>query len=155
MKKTVITVLLAVGLALTGITLVTIGDAFAQPIDAGPGSGSAVAPADVLHDPVTDPVAAFDDARAAQKIGWPLALLACLIMVARAAQTAGKRWSWAWLKWLNTGVRAFVIAGVITVGSAAFNTLALGGTWYAVGLAAAVALLAVITPAPKPAEPST
>lgn len=159
MKKTLILVVFATGLALTGIAFVTAADAFAQTVDAGvmldagvgSGSGSAM-PADVLDDPVTNPAAAFDDAKAMHKLGWPLLLLASLIMIAKGLLTAGKRWSWSWLKWLNTGVRAVAIAGVITVASAAFNTLALGGTYFAVMVAAAGALFTMIAPTPKPVE---
>lgn len=154
MKKTAILVLLSAGLATSGITCVSVANAddAGVVLDAGVGSGSAALPADVLHDPVTHPQAAFDDARAAQKIGWPLCVLAVLIMLARGAQTAGKKWAWRWLAWLNTGVRAFVLAGIGTVGAAAFNSLALGGTWFAVALAAAASLLALMAPTPKPAS---
>lgn len=117
-------------------------------------SAPVLAPADKLHDPVLAPLEAMDDARAMQKLGWPLALLASLIMVARGLASAGKRWpSVRWLAWLNTGVRAFAIAGVATVAAAAFNTLALGGTWFAVAMAAAGAGLAMLVPSPPPKSP--
>lgn len=121
------------------------------------GSGSSspapvIAPADKLRDPVSDPVGAFDDVRAARKLGWPLALLAVLIMVARGLQSAGQRWpNSRWLSWLNTGARAFVIAGAATVAAASFNTLALGGTWFAVAMAAVGAALALLAPKPPAA----
>lgn len=153
MKKTALSVLIATALAAGGITCVSVANAddAGVVLDAGVGSGSAM-PADELDDPVTNPSAAFDDAKAMHKLGWPLLLLATLIMVAKGLLTAGKRWKWKWLTWLNTGVRAVAIAGVITVGSAAFNTLALGGTYVAVLIAAAGALFTLIAPTPKPGE---
>lgn len=133
---------------------VALADAGATAItDAGAGSGSGSAtPADKLHDPVAEPMAAFDDVVAMKKIGWPLALLGALIMLARGVQSAAKRWPTVKaLAWLGTGVRAFVIAGVITVSTASFNALATGGTWFAVAMAAFGAFLALLAPAPKPA----
>jgi hypothetical protein len=112
------------------------------------GSGSSVTPADQLHDPVVDPLGALDDVRAAKKIGWPLALLAGLVMVVRGLQTAASRWpSVGALAWLGTGVRAVVLAGVATVSAAAYNSLALGGTWFAVAVAAVGAALWLLAPA--------
>jgi hypothetical protein len=126
------------------------------------GSGSSLPPATTtgpapkapsveLHNPVTDPIAAFDDVKAAKKLGWPLALLALLIMLTRGLGTIGTRWgSMSWLAWLGKGSTAVIVSGVGTVATAAFNTLALGGTWFAVMMAAAGAFFALLAPA-KPA----
>jgi hypothetical protein len=125
----------------------TVGYAIAG---TGSGSGSAVvAPADGLHDPVIAPVEAYDDFRAAQKIGWPLALLAALVMLTRGLATASTKWSISWLAFLSKGAAAVILAGLGTCGAAAFNTLALGGTWFAVATAAIGAALALIQPTPK------
>ena len=71
---------------------------------------TAAAPADQLHDPATSPLEAWDDLKAARKVGWPLALLAAAIMLARGLGTVGR--NVAWLAWLNKG-RAAVILGSI------------------------------------------
>lgn len=139
------------GRPLAGLLFVSDGSGSASSSAIAPPS-QPVVPADQLHDPVADPIKAFDDVRAAQKIGWPLALLATLVMAARGLSSAGKRWpSVRWLSWLNTGARAFVIAGLTTLSCAAFNTLALGGTWFAVAMAACAAFLTLVTPSPKTA----
>jgi hypothetical protein len=148
-------------------SLYELGRAHAQGtvavVDAGvttPTTGSAAvvtpaSPADKLHDPIAEPQQAFDDAVAMKKIGWPLLLIGALLMIARGMQSAGKRWpSVRWIAWLNTGPRAFAIAGLITVGSAAFNTLVGGGTWFAVATAAMAAGLAMMVPAPAPPKPA-
>lgn len=130
-------------------TIVFAADAPAITAGSGSGSGSAVpAPADQLHNPVDAPVAAYDDFKAAQKIGWPLALLAALVMLTRGIATAATRWSISWLAWLAKGAAATAISGAGAIGAAAFNTLALGGTWFAVAVAAMGALLALMTPKP-------
>jgi len=159
MRKTILLCVLAVGLALTGLSLATLGEAFADDagvaLDAGPGSGSGSAiQADDLDDPVLAPAAAFDDAKALHKIGWPLLLLGCLIMLTKGLRSAGKKWPWAWLSWINAGYRATALAGALTVGSAAFNTLALGGTWFAVLVAAGGALLMLFQPTPATPAPT-
>jgi len=150
----VLAFLCAFGFGLEIYAFADSGAAVVAPATTGSGSGSQVAPADQLHDPVVDPTAAFNDAMAMKKIGWPLALLASLIMLARGVQSAAKRWpDVKAVAWLGSGSRAFAIAGALTIGAAAFNVLAKGGTWYAVAIAAAGALFALLAPAPKPAGP--
>ena len=98
-----------------------------------------------LHDPTVDPLAAVDDVRAAKRHGWPAAVLAGSIMLALALRTAGKKWpTQRWILWLNTGKRAFVIAAVISVGSACFDAVVLGGTLMAIAFAGAFAFFALM-----------
>lgn len=109
-------------------------------------------PADQLHDPIDDPGPAYDDlVRAKKSGGWALALLAGFVMITRVlARLPGSLGAW-----FRVGVRATVVAAGGAIGVAAFNALALGGTWIAVLFAAVGAGLALITPIPppKPAEP--
>jgi hypothetical protein len=113
------------------------------------GSGSAIAsPADQLPNIATNPVKAFDAEKAAYKLGWPLAVLAAIIMLGRGVGQLGKKL--AWLAWLNRGKAAVITAGVVTVAIAGFNALALGGTWYAALLAVATAGFALMKPHVEP-----
>lgn len=127
-------------------TSITVGSA-------GAGSGSAVtSPADQLPDIVTNPGKAFDAEKAAYKLGWPLAVLAAIIMLGRGAGLLGRQFSW--LAWIGKGKAAVVTAGIVTVAIAAFNALALGGTWYAALFAAIYAGLALLKPHVEP-QPTT
>ena len=115
-------------------------------VDMTPPSDSHALPPPVLHDPIVAPLQAFDDAEAARKVGWPALVLAGCVMLAMAARTLGKKWpDVAWLAWLNTGKRAFVIGAVVTVGSAAFDVLIMGGTPMAVAFAAFASVMAVLS----------
>lgn len=124
----------------------SFGLADAQPVDAGPvlvepfiGAGPAPAPAapkpsDSLDNPATDPVAAWDDAKAAKKIGWVALVFALGVMLAKLAGTLGK--SIRQLAWLDKGKTAVVVGGVLAVGAAGYDTLASGGSLLAVALGA-------------------
>lgn len=123
---------------------------------ASSGSGSAVAaPADQLPDAVAHPADAITAEKAAyNKAGWPLAVLAGLIMIGRGLGAVSKKW--APLAWLGKGRAAVLAAGGVTLAIAAFNALALGGTWYAAIVAAASAGFALMRPhaEPQPAPAS-
>jgi hypothetical protein len=159
MKKTALLCILAIGLGTTGYAIVTVGDAFADEgsaiVDAGIGSGSGSTepappkPSDSLDNPVDDPVAAWNDLKAAKKLGWAAAILAGLVMAAAGLARAGERWpSSRFLAWfIEHKTVIFVVSGVGAVSAAAFNTLVLGGTMMAVVFAAAGAALAMMTPA--------
>lgn len=155
-------------LALLGAMLVTIGPAWIgyqvargddgsgsallAPIDAGVASAPAEAPAkpsDALHDPVSSPSAAFDDLKAAKKMGWGLLVLAVLVMACRVLGKLGGRF-----KALGTGRIAVVIAAVGTLAVTAYNALALGGTWMAAASAAIVAGAAFWNSHAEPKEPA-
>jgi hypothetical protein len=117
------------------------------------GSDSATVPADQLPDVAANPAAAISAEKAAyNKEGWPLALLAGLIMLGRGVGFFAKKW--APLAWLGKGRAAVITAGVVTLAAAAFNALALGGTWYAALVAAAAAGFALMKPhaEPQPAQ---
>jgi hypothetical protein len=110
-----------------------------------PASFAPAAPSTGLSDPTADPLGAIDDFEAARRHGWPVVVIGTAIMLALALRSIGKRWPGVgWIAWLNAGKRAFAIAGVITVGSAVFDVLVLGGTPYAAGWAGVMALLALL-----------
>lgn len=110
-------------------------------------------PSDKLHNPVTDPFAAIDDARGLKKNGWPILLLGVLIMLARGLGAAGERWPKLKSLIKLGGIVGTVVVAIGTVASAAFDSLVLGGSWYAVGVAAIGAVILLIHPNPK--KPAT
>lgn len=115
-------------------------------IDAGPGELAADTstaapqpapkPSDTIHDPTTDPGAALGDVKAAKKYGWGAALFAVLLMLGRVAAKAK---SIAPLAWLGKGRTAVVVAGAMTVLAGCYDAAMQGGSWTAIGIAAAVA----------------
>lgn len=130
-------------------------------VDAGtPDAGSASAPSpaplpsDSLANPVDDPVEAYSDLKAAKKQGWAFAVLAGLCMAAAALGRAAMKWpTWPVLSWINEHKKVLLItAGVGVTATAAFNALALGGSWFAIIGAAGGALLAFISTAPSEAK---
>lgn len=134
----------------------------------GSGSGSAIAvvtvtasppaavsttPADQLHDPTSDPVAAFDDLKAAKKLGWPALVFAIVLIAARVAAKLGK--SVSFLAKLGTGRVAVYVAGAAAVAVAGYNAAALGGSAIAIAAAALMAAFALLDPeAPPKNEPA-
>jgi hypothetical protein len=109
-------------------------DTHALPAPALTGSGSDVAPADKLHDPLAAPIAAFDDVLAAKKLGWPILVLVALILISRVLARVG-----GVFKPLGSGKAALGIAAVGTFAITAYNAVALGGSWFAAVTAAVVA----------------
>jgi len=156
MLKTARLCILAVCLGLTGYTLATIDQAFgapppndmliAQAAPAAPGAGSGSAttptpvplPSDSLHNPATDPVAAWDDAKSARKLGWPSLVFAVVTMLAWGLGTVGKNLTW--LAWLNKGKTATILGAAAAIGMAGYNAAVEGGTIYAMGFAVLMAL---------------
>jgi hypothetical protein len=126
------------------------------------GSGSAVTPAAAptppsatLPNPVDDPLAVIDTVRLQKKQGWAPAILACIVMLTAGFSRAAAKWpSSKLLAWFAKNKTAiFLISGLSVTSAAAFNALALGGTWMAAAYAAVVAgasLLRPGTPAPQP-----
>lgn len=156
-----IKVLLVILVFAVGLQVIAFADS-----GSGSGSGSAVlettpvdhaappvvvvVPADKLHDPLTQPTQAFDDIGAATKVGWPIAMLAVAILLTRTLGSLSKRWPQVkGLAWLNTGAAAVIVAAIATIATAAYNTLALGGTWTATVMAATVAGFALLAPVPN------
>lgn len=104
-------------------------------------------PADKLHDPLASPQAAFDDLKAAKKLGWGVLVLAVLIMTCRVLGRLGGAF-----KFLATGKVAILIGAVGTLAMTAYNALVLGGTWMAALAAAIVAGAAFWDAQAKPKE---
>ncbi len=132
---------LAVCIVVLGLT----GTAHGQDAGSGPGSGVGVAspvitptpsgplPSDSLSNPASEPVAAWDDAVAARKIGWTALVFAVATMVAMGIGTLGKNMKQ--LAWLNRGKTAVVAGAVVAVGAAGFDVAAQGGSYVALLLA--------------------
>lgn len=136
------------------------GSALVQtPADAGP---AVVAPApaapsaDQLHDPAESPRAAFDELKAAKKLGWGVAVFAGLAMLFKVLayvkdKLAGKPVIGKVAAFLAKGKTAIWIAGLGAGCAAAYNALAEGGTWMAavgVLVVKAFALMSPTTAAP-------
>lgn len=155
MKKLLVCMCLAFGVTAVASPVFADGSAEVAPAQGSAiatpdaGSGSAVAaPADALPNPAKDPGGALTAEKAAYKLGWPLAVLAALIMLCRALGTAA---SISWLAWLGKGKWAVITAGIGAVAASAFNALALGGTWYAALIASAAVGFALLKPHAEPA----
>jgi hypothetical protein len=146
-------VTLSIALGTVGVYLTAFyaGEAHAQSVDAGVGSGSSVLPSDQLHDPLSNPVQSYDDLLAAKHLGWPVLAFALVLMLARVAGTLGKNISW--LAVLGQGKVAVVVAGLAAVSASAYNTAFSGGSLVAV-LTAAVLALATYWDSASKAQPS-
>jgi len=124
------------------------GSALLAPIDAGSASAPAAAPAkpaDQLHDPVSSPGAAWDDLRAAQKVGWPLVVFAALIMLAKLAGRAGAKFSW-----LAMGKTPVIVGALGAIAASCYNAAATGGAWTATAFAGLMGLSHYIDAGGKP-----
>lgn len=113
-----------------------------QVVPSGSGSGSASTPADKLADPTKAPLAAIDDLKAAKSQGWAMLVLVGLIAVAKLLAFAPG----AVGKWFATGRQGMALAGGLALAVAMYNVVALGGSWYAAGLAALTALVGLLSP---------
>lgn len=102
----------------------------AEPL--GPPTGPAVAATPTIHDPVSAPSQAFDELKAARKIGWPAVSIAALAMLLLALGHIG-------IPWLKDGSRAFALAALTTGASAAALAALDGGAWTAVATAGVAA----------------
>ena len=106
---------------------------------------SAPAQHDSIDNPLTSPVAAWDDLKAAKKVSWPMLIWAVLAMLGKAlAYGAEKFKTWPVIgklaSWLAQGKRAMVVAGLGALGAAGFDVLASGGSWVAALIASGVAI---------------
>lgn len=124
-------------------TAFALADAGVVANDAGVSSPSAE-----LDNPIESPRAAFDDLKAAKKTSWPLAVLAGLIMLLRTAAKVGAKFKS--FGWLAKGKAAVATAGALVVATAAFDVLAMGGSWVSVLTAAAAAGFALLVPVAAP-----
>lgn len=93
-------------------------------------------------DPLANPAQAFDDFKALYKVGWPVTVLAGIVVAARLLGRLGGRFAFL------SGKPAAVIAAIASVGASAFDVLALGGSWASVVMAALVAAAALWNPTP-------
>lgn len=144
----------------TSVSDAGTSDAGTSPIVDG-GTGVVAAPAadpppTALPNPVDNPGAAIDSLKAAKKLGWAAAILAAIVMLAAGLARAAAKWptlpGLSWFAKHKTAI--FVTAAVSTIGAAAYNAIALGGTWLAAGAAAVAALLTLIAPTPPVSQPS-
>jgi hypothetical protein len=99
-------------------------------------------------DPLAAPQATFDELVATKKLGWPILALVILIVACRVLAKLGGVFTP-----LGSGKVALGIAAVGAFALAAYNALALGGTWFAALLAAVVAGFAAWDSAAKPKAP--
>ncbi len=90
---------------------------------------ASVAPA--IHDPVNSPSEAFDELKAARRIGWPVTTLVGLTML---LLVVGR-----YIPALSKGTTAFVVACLTTGCLAAGNAMLGGGAWSAAALAGVLA----------------
>jgi hypothetical protein len=97
-------------------------------------------------DPLVDPAAAFDGFRALYKIGWPVTVIAGVAVLARLLGRFVPRFA------MLAGKPAAVIAVVAACAAAAFDVLALGGSWASVVMAAFTSLLTLWQPTPVKAD---
>lgn len=111
-----------------------------------------VKPSDKLHDPTTDPVGAWSDAKAAKKVGWTAFVFALATMLAIGVGTLGK--SVKQLAWLAKGRWAVVVGGVVAVGAACYDVAMAGGSLVALAMAAWSGFLAYWNSHREPTEAS-
>lgn len=150
MKKLV----LAIALLTVAMPVVALADDAgipAPPPTPGDPPPPEVKPSSTLHDPTTAPVAAWDDAKAARKVGWPALVFALATMLAIAVGTLGKNLKQ--LAWLNKGRWAVVVGGVAACGAAGYDAAMGGGSLVALGLALWGAFLAYWNSHRASAEP--
>jgi len=95
------------------------------------------APADKLHDPVSSPAAAWDDVKAAKKVGWSVLVFAVLVMLAKLASRAKGIKIFAVL---GKGKVAVVVGAVGALAASCYNAAAEGGAWTAMLMSGVVAL---------------
>lgn len=143
----------------TAPTMVTIppppseGSGSAVPAPAPAPAPADTKPADKLHDPIDNPKAAYDDIKAAKKVGWGAVALVALILVCRVLGRLSKLGGvFKPFKRLGEGKVAVVVASVGTLAITAYNALILEGSWMAAALAAIVAGAALWDAESKPKE---
>jgi hypothetical protein len=120
-------------------------------IDAGPppmlDAGLVTAPAPpsaAVHDPAEAPLAAWDDAKAARKAGWPVLVFFVLVAISKALAYGREKLAAVPLigklaLWLSTGKRAVALAALGVVGVAGYDKLMSGGSLTSALVAAGVA----------------
>lgn len=147
-RRIPLVVLIACGLFATlwlaysvGVSLASADGSGSALVEAGSGSATAApTPADSIADPISDPVEAYSDAKAAQKQGW--AALACCLLVMASLVVGRLGRNMKTLAWLAKGKWAVIVGGVGAAAAAGYNAAIEGGSPYAVlfalGMAAAM-----------------
>lgn len=126
-----------------GLCLGYMGVAYADDTGSGSAVVSVAAPvaaphADQLPDPVAHPAAAFDEIKAAKKLGWAVAAFVLLVFAAKAAGKLGA--SVKWLAPLGRGKAAVVVGAIGALGAGCYDAAVSGGSWMAVLFAGAMAI---------------
>lgn len=106
------------------------GLAIGDPVDAG-----ITETAPQVDNPVTDPAAAFDDIRAAKKLGWPALVIVALTALLLGLGTAFPS--------LTKGSTAFLLACGTAGLLAAGNAVLAEGSWVSIATAGALAAFGV------------
>lgn len=130
--------------------------------DAGSGSSAHVVPASAAAapNPIEQPAQAWSDEKAAQKVGWPLAIWLALVMLGKAlAYGRDKVKGWPVIgklaARLAVGKGAMIVAAVGAVGAAGYDVLVNGGTWVAALVTSVAALGGVMHSTTKGAPAKT
>ncbi len=108
-------------------------------------------------------MAAWDEAKAARKVGWPLAVFAVLVMLSKALAYGREKLKAVPVigkaaQWLSVGKRAMLVVGFGTVAAAGYDVLTAGGSLVAALFAAGVAVAGVLhsttkgAPQPEPVK---
>ncbi len=154
--RTILSLLIVAGALLVSLGLCSfkdLGTAHADTpamLDAGPGagSGSATAPTTAtIKDPSVDPAGYISQLENAKKNGWGVVVLVVVFGLCEIAAAAGK--NIAWLAWLGKGRLSIAIGGAAAISMTSINSLAAGGTWMSVGVAALGAVFLYLHPAAK------
>jgi hypothetical protein len=116
------------------------GSAVAAVVTATTSSATVAVTADQVHDVLSSPAAAFDDVKAARKIGWPALVFVVALILARLAGKLGAIQGWPALAKLNTGKVAVVVGGIAAIAAAGYNAAASGGSAIAIATGAFFAL---------------
>lgn len=145
------------------------------PSDAGVGSGEGshvgsagepatalptTKPSDTVVNPVTQPVQAWSDEKAARKVGWPLAIWLGLVMLGKGLAYSRDKFKTTPVigklaAWLAKGKGAMILAAIGGCGAAGYDTVVNGGSWVAALVAAGAALGGVMHSTTKDADKTT
>lgn len=105
--------------------------------DAAPAATAETKPADKLHDPIDAPGAAWDDVKAAKKIGWPALVFAVTILLCKLL---GRSKKYAFLAFLGKGKVPVVVGALNAIAISCYNAAADGGAWTAMAFAGLMGL---------------
>lgn len=151
------------------LMLVAEPPALAQPApgsaEVESGSAAPTKPSDAVVNPVQHPEQAWDNEKAARKVGWPLAIWLGMVMLGKALAYSRDKLKTTPLigklaAWLAKGKGAMILAAIVGVGAAGYNTMMGGGSWVAAIVAAGAAIGGVMhsttkgADTPAPATPS-